>query len=102
MRRLVLPVLLALAVAGCESEGSETGEDGDEAEVAPCSSAVAADAAVLAGNAVLAEHPAAAELVDQAPTCDDLDEPAGNVYSLDLSRTPRVQESCSDPVTPGR
>jgi hypothetical protein len=174
MRRLVLPVLLALAVAGCRAEASEELEDWEKTEVRPCSSAAATDAAVLDAAAILAEHPAGADLVDQAATCDDLgaanayrfyrsdlgaeevaafyrgiaqqqgwtmfqldaeldpavpcsldflcaevpvagkpaylelwwpdddsnlfDEPAGKVSSLDLSREPRVRDSCSNPM----
>ncbi|BEL06283.1 hypothetical protein Q0Z83_044740 [Actinoplanes sichuanensis] len=80
----LLGFTLALSISGCHRGGDEL-EEWDRAEVAPCSSVAAADAAVLNGAPILAEHPSGAELVDDSAGCDDVGRPdAGRLYQTEI------------------
>ncbi|GIE81681.1 hypothetical protein Aph02nite_76310 [Actinoplanes philippinensis] len=76
----LLGFTLALSISGCQQDAEELEEWG-RAEIAPCSSTSAADAAVLNGAPILSEHPPAAELFEDSAGCNDVGQPdAGRLY----------------------
>jgi hypothetical protein len=88
MLRRTIPALLgftlALSISGCHQDAGEL-EEWEKAEISPCSSTAAADAAVLNSAQILSEHPSGAELVDNSAGCDDVGQPdAGRLYQTKI------------------